>query len=516
MSRHLAALSLLLAAAGAGAASASVSSSASAGAVSASVSSSAARPNFVVILTDDVDVLLGGVDGMPRLLSEVRGGGRDFTAAYVTTPICCPSRTALLSGRFGHNLQEKTQGWCGAFTGFPAENATWAAALQDAGYVTAMVGKLHNSPPQHYVPKGWTEFFSLNNECQYFENTFNCDGKTCAYGRAPADYMTSVIGNRSIDFLKRVAGGPAPFLAYIAPHSSHMPATPAPWYANASIPHAGAPRTPAFGASGAGKHWVTAELAPLTPAIVDGIDAIARDRARSLLSVDDIVAAGFDTLRAAGALDNTHVLFTSDHGYDLGTFRLSVEKFHSLENVIRVPFFWRGPGVPANSTSEAIVSQVDIGATLLELAGVAGPPTDGRSFARALTAPAGGPPPPGWRDAMLVEYGSWGTGYIVRGPCSDGCGVCPDGAMNQLLDAPSNTWSAIRVRNASMNALYAEYRPGPDAPVAPSSSNFTEYYDLAADPYQLVNLAPKLPPATRAALSAQLFRYASCVGAECP
>lgn len=475
----------------------------------------AAPPNFVVILTDDVDRLLGGVDGMPRMLKELRDGGREFNASYVTTPICCPSRTALLSGRFGHNLDEKTHGWCGAFTGFPAENTTWTAALQGAGYVTGLFGKMHNSPPVGYVPRGWSDFFSLNNECTYYNNNYNCNGSTCSYGSAPADYMTAVIGNRSLDFIKRVAGGPSPFLAYIAPHSSHMPATPAPWYNATVVPHMRAPRTPAFGAAGTGKHWVTAELPPLTSAIVDGIDAIARDRARSLLSVDDIVAAVFDALRAANALDNTHVLFTSDHGYDLGTFRLSVEKFHTYENVVRVPLFWRGPGVPPNSTSRALVSQVDLGATLLELAGVAGPPTDGRSFAGALTAPPGAPPPPG-RDAMLIEYGGWGTGYIVRGPCSAGCGVCADEAMNQLLDAPSNTWSAIRILNATMNAMYVEYRPGPDAPVAPASTNFTEFYDLTEDPFQLVNRAPDLAPAARAALSAELFRYATCAGASCP
>ena len=293
----------------------------------------APKPNFVVVLTDDVDVLLGGIDGMPNLLDSMRTHGRSFDAAYVNTPICCPSRTALLSGRYGHNLQEKAHGWCGAFTGFPLENHTWVTALHDAGYTTAMHGKYHNSPPTKYVPEGWDDFLSLNNECQYFNNTFNDNGKHVVFGDKPEDYMTSVIGNRTITWLKDAVAGSQPFLAYIAPHAAHMPATPAPWYANAPIPHMGAPRTPAYGVQGVGKHWVIESLAELSPAMEEGIDLIARDRARSLLSVDDIIREVVEVLTEANALSSTYLIFSSDHGYDLGTFRLSVEKFHSLENL---------------------------------------------------------------------------------------------------------------------------------------------------------------------------------------
>ena len=55
--------------------------------------------------------------------------------------------------------------------------------------------------------------------------------------------------------------------------------------------------------------------------------------------------------------------------YNLGTFRISVEKFHHLENDLRVPFLVHGPGVAPNSTSDALVNNVDLGATILDLAG---------------------------------------------------------------------------------------------------------------------------------------------------
>jgi N-acetylglucosamine-6-sulfatase len=182
------------------------------------------------------------------------------------------------------------------------------------GYVTSMSGKYHNSPPRNYVPLGWDDFFSLNNECQYFNNSFNSNGTTVQYADSPRDYMTSLIGNRSLAFLRNAVQGSAPFLAYIAPHASHMPATPAPWYANAPVGGGHALRTPAFNAAGTGKHWVISDLAELSPAMVAGVDMIYENRLRSLLSVDDIIGDVVALLRDAQKLDNTYFFYTSDHG----------------------------------------------------------------------------------------------------------------------------------------------------------------------------------------------------------
>ena len=117
--------------------------------------------------TDDQDVTLGGLDDMPATLSLLKAGGRTYSNAFVDTPICCPSRTSTLSGLYGHNLaQQELHDWCGNFTGRAIENATWITSLHDAGYATSMSGKYHNAPPKNFVPNGWDDFFSLNNECQ--------------------------------------------------------------------------------------------------------------------------------------------------------------------------------------------------------------------------------------------------------------------------------------------------------------------------------------------------------------
>jgi len=477
---------------------------------------SARPPPFVFLLTDDQDSLLGGLDAMPFTRDFLAAGGTTFARGYVTTPICCPSRTTTLSGRLGHNLgEQRLQNWCGAFTRTPLENATWVTALHDAGYATGFSGKYHNAPPTGYVPRGWDDFFSLNNECQYFNNTFNDNGRHVAFGDAPADYMTSLIGNRSLAFLRSVPAA-APFFAYIAPHSSHMPTTPAPWYADAPLPSERVARTPAYNASGAasGKHWVISELAPLTPAFEEAIDGIFALRHRNLLSVDDIVRDVAAELRASGRLDDTYFIYTSDHGYNLGTFRLSVEKFHFLENDIRVPFLVRGPGVAAGARSASLVANVDVGATVLDLAGVppaARPPTDGASFARELRGGA-----PGARDRLVVEYGGWGTGYVPRGPCAVGCGMCGR-ELTQLVDAPSNTYTGLRILNATHDLAYAEFRPSSLVPIARASTNWTELYDMAQDPFQLRNLAAEPGAAALvAALSRELWAVANCELGGCP
>lgn len=75
----------------------------------------------------------------------------------------------------------------------------------------------------------------------YFGNMFNDQGEM--WTAAPTDYLTSLIGNKSVEWLSTVAKGDQPFYAYIAPHAPHVPASVAPWYEQAPIPSEIAPRT---------------------------------------------------------------------------------------------------------------------------------------------------------------------------------------------------------------------------------------------------------------------------------
>jgi len=233
------------------------------------------------------------------------------------------------------------------------------------------------------------------------------------------------------------------------------------------------------------------------------------------MSVDDILREVVDTLQAAGALDNTYIIFSSDHGYNLGQFRLPSGKFNAFENDIRVPFYVRGPGVAKGvELPSVLVNNVDLAPTILELAGVdAGAGAlDGRSFAGQLGGGGGGGG--AWsRDRLVFEY--WGLGYTERGPCSNGTSPCPKGPQ-ALEDAPSNTWAGLRIVNATHNIKYAEFRPGPGSPIERASTNFTIAFDLAADPFELVNLAASWPAALLQQYSTELWRVATCAGAQCP
>jgi N-acetylglucosamine-6-sulfatase len=475
-------------------------------------------------LQDDQDLVLGSLDVMPTVRSRVFEAGMTFENAFVATPLCCPSRTATLTGRFPHNLNDEGLGWCGNYLTTYMNN-TFVDDLHNAGYHTILSGKLINdmgsmcssrvgSPV--VVPTGFDQFQGMCNEVTYYNNFINLDGVMMETGApgTPNSYLTSVLGNQSVAWLHSALAGEKPVFAYIAPHAPHLPATPAPWYEDVPMPSQ-APRTPSWNVASPDKHWLLAGQPPMSEVLINASDTTYANRLRSLLSVDDMVAAVLDELDASG--EPYYFFYVSDHGYHLGQFRLFVEKREPYDTDIRVPLAVRGPGITANSTSAAIVANVDLGATILELAGVAPRVTDGRSFASQL-----GPSPPTWpRDRALIEM--WAgmdlpATYQFIGPCSP-MPPCSNGSgyptLASLIDAPGNTYSGLRIINDTHNFAYVEFRPR-NSSMVPASSNWTEVYDLAADPWSLTNLAGSLPKATLEAFSAELWALATCTLGNCP
>jgi N-acetylglucosamine-6-sulfatase len=469
-------------------------------------------------MADDQDVRLGGLTPMNQTRRLLQEQGTTFENGFVTTPVCCPSRTATLSGMYAHNLDDQHKGWCGDFK--TRENNTFALWLQEAGYQTGLFGKYYNAYGdfcEHnvHVPKGWTRWFSMCDDNKFFNNKFNDQGTMVSHGDAPEDYMTSVIGNKSVDWLHEVTqvqerdGSQTPFFAYIAVHAPHVPATPAPWYNN-TLPNQTAPRTPNWDYLGSDHHWVIREQPALTNELQQFSDDLFMRRWRSILSIDDIVGKVVSIVETAGLLDSTYFFYTSDHGYNLGQFRLPSGKFQVYDHDIKVPYLIRGPMVPAGHISNAIVSNVDIVPTVLELAGVTPRyDLDGKSLNPVLQ----GGVPESWRDTILIEY--WGLGYVRRGPCHQGVSPCP--GHDALEDAPSNTYSAIRVinNNTTTDILYAEYRPRDALPVA-SSSNFTEMYDLTKDPFEMHNIVNVTDINTVDHYKQMLYEVITCKGKQCP
>jgi hypothetical protein len=331
--------------------------------------------------------------------------------------------------------------------------------------------------------------------------------------------MTAVLGNRSLAFLRNATAQALPWVQYVGFHAPHLPATPAPWYASAPVPVA-APRTRAWNVGWEGKHFVVDNGVdkPMSAGLINGSDVLYGQRLRSLLSVDDFIGAAMEHLEGVGALQNTFVLFTSDHGYHLGQWGMWCEKAMPYDHDTRVPLFVRGPGVAAGSVVGALVAMnVDVGPTLLELAGAANAwpsgtaQRDGRSLAPLLRDPSA--PPSGWRERMLIEFVGWITAYEWLTPKQFGLTPSTDGG---LINGAANRWVALRVANASAITLTADFRP-PNT-IGREATNWTEIYDLAADEESLVNLAvgARLPQRTVDQMRDELWAVAGCAGTACP
>ncbi|BCJ48662.1 hypothetical protein Asp14428_01370 [Actinoplanes sp. NBRC 14428] len=458
---------------------------------SASAPAGDARPNIVLVLTDDLSLNL--VRFMPHVLALQRRG-TTFTNATVTNSLCCPSRASLLTGRYPHSTGIFTNdGIDGGFVLFHRrghENSTFATDLQQAGYRTALLGKyLNRYQPANtlgtaapYVPPGWSDWHVAGNGYAQFGYTLNENHVVRRYGHAPGDYLTDVLSARASAFIEESAAARTPFLLEVATFAPHSPYTPAPRDAGA-FPGLTAPRGPAFDALPADPPKWLADREPLTAGERARIDDTFRKRAQSVRSVDRLLAAVQATLARTGVAGNTVVVFTSDNGFHTGEYRLNPGKQTAFDTDVRVPLVIAGPNVGAGRTVAAPVQNIDLRPTFADLAGIPAPPqADGRS----LTPLFAGPEPP-WRTAALIEH---------HGPDADP--TDPDRPRPGSGNPPS--YAALRTPAYT----YVEYVDGS-----------REFYNRRVDPHQLRNIAAKLPPERLAELHRALKALTTCRADTC-
>ena len=440
-------------------------------------------PNIVLIVTDDLDARSFAF--MPRVKSLIGDRCVTFKSAYVSVPICCPSRASIFCGKYAHNhgvrFNGAPDGGFEAFRDGGQEASTIATWLKGRGYRTAMIGKYLNGYPSGdpaYVPPGWDEWFGIDSELTsdtYYNYSVNADGQPLSFGNADQDYETDVLDRRATDFLRvATADRTRPFLLYVAPSAPHTSAIPAPRHASA-FPDALAPRVPSFNEEDVSDkpEWVR-EMDVLSARDIDKLDQLYRQRLRTLLAVDEMVQHLLGTLDQAGVLDNTYVFFTSDNGFQLGEHRFPHGKDAPYEESILVPLVARGPGVPAGSVLTHLVSNVDFGPTFAEMARA---PLSGELDGLSLVPLLGSNPPAAasWRKDVIVEH-----------------------FARQRSGIPA--FEELRTPTAA----YIEYEDGND-----------ELYDMQADPYQLDNLFGHAPAAMVAALSSRLAALKKCAGVSC-
>src|SRR5919109_1004002 len=418
-----------------------------------------ARPNVLVIMTDDQTVESLRVMGNVKTL--LAGQGTTFDTSFASFSLCCPSRATFLTGQYAHNHGVMGNAApAGGYAKLDSSN-TLPVWLQGAGYHTVHIGKYLNGYPgsnRTHVPAGWTEWYGSIDPStyQFYGYTLNENGRLATYGTDAASYQADVYARKAVDAVRSLAPAPAPFfisVAFLAPHSggpreSDDPRTlatpvPAPRHRNrfAAEP---LPESASFNEADVSDKPLGIRSRPLMSVQqVADVTENYRQRLESLLAVDEAVAAIFAALRETGELDQTLIVFTADNGFFHGEHRVPAGKVLLYEPSIRVPLILRGPGVPRGQRVSDLVANIDVAPTIIDASG-----------AHPLRVLDGLSLLPLARDAGRR------TGrdiLIERGP----------GGNNQQI------FTALR----TARYLYAEY-----------SNGERELYDLVRDPDQLTSL----------------------------
>jgi arylsulfatase A-like enzyme len=386
----------------------------------------AAAPNFVVFLTDDqrFDTLWA----MPNVQSKLVARGVRFDRAYIQTPMCCPTRAAILSGGFF----SKNTGVLMNPVPKPSDNGgvlrfndrdTIALHLQAQGYQTMLLGKYLNGfysrmpgYPRGYVPPGWSRFVALLSSAvktDWYDMKFlvGSSGQQPSTGvivGSGGRYVTDYQRDEALGFLNSVRNDP--FFLYLAFNAPHAPAQP---------PVEDAALFPDYRYRGRG--YGESDLSDKPVWVSDPNkhkwlkkpdDEHPRNQLRTLQSVDRAIGVIVDTLQQQGKLDKTVFIFASDNGYMWGEHGLFFGKGLAYEESIRVPFVVVMPGVAARTDRDSLVyADVDMSATIYDLAGV-NRHVDGVSLVPLLRnrdAP--------WRSQLVVQNygfragsaGAWGA-----------------------------------------------------------------------------------------------------------
>jgi arylsulfatase A-like enzyme len=394
-------------------------------------------PNILIFLTDDQRASGTVTEAvMPNVRRWLAGGGRTFTDFYGTTPLCCPDRSVLFSGRYAHNTGVLTN----ADASVLDQASTMQRLLQGTGYRTAIVGKFLNGWDTSEAPPYFNDHALVAGG--YTDVWFDVDG----VGRR-VPYSTGFIGEQTIAYLDTFERDDTqPWMLVVATTAPHHPWTPSDRYAEADVgPWNGNPSTRETDRSDK-PPWVRSLRFSLSQARI-----VRTAQLRTLRSVDDMVGGVLTHAESLGELSDTLVIYTSDNGYVWGDHGLggdhgtAGQKRFPYTASVRVPFFLRWDGhVRAGSIDRRLTGMVDVAATVLEAAGVDPDyQLDGHSLLSRYS-----------RRRILLEY--W-------------------------LDAGAPgipAWVSLRTPTAQLIQWFE-----PSGAIA-----FREYYDVREDPWQLVNL----------------------------
>ena len=416
-------------------------------------------PNIILIVTDDMDI--DSIKKMPKLQSLLVDNGVTFTNAFVSSPVCIPSRASILKGQYMH-----THGVIGAKEAakLTSDNTTLAAILHDNGYRTAMMGKYFNGFKPKSIPYGWDEWNEIITDNVYYNYKLRENDKYVDYGNNKEDYISDVFKNKAIDFIKN-SDQSHPFFLYFSTVAPHVPVISAEefknLFENEKISFSfedDLSDKPAWVRNFYAKNeYFDKPFFSIHKTDTKKAEKWYRNRWRTLQSIDNSILAITDTLRDRNQINNTYIFFVSDNGGGLSKHIQVGAKLSPYEEGIHVPFIAFGPSIPKNEKRNHVVSTVDLLPTIAEIAGINFPDKiDGLSLLPVLAKKT--VEKEKWRESVVVELGA--------------------------IDELSWTWRSVPPMYRILRAekyKYIEYITGEK-----------EYYDLIADPNEMTNLYYKM------------------------
>jgi N-acetylglucosamine-6-sulfatase len=370
------------------------------------------RPNIIFILIDDLRWDELGCAGHPFIktpnIDRIAKEGAMFRNAFMTTPLCSPSRASFLTGQYAH-----THGITDNVDRSAASHqlVTFPLLLHRSGYATAFIGKWHMGNDDTQRP-GFDRWVSFKGQGSYIDPEINEDGKDVKPGR----YITDLLTGYAVEFIKRRHD--KPFLVYLAHKAIHPEVM---QHGDGSVNLAEAerfipaerhrnlyagekiPRRPSAMRPPTGKPSLQRRIGdlPSLGANTGTPDEAVLGRLRSLMAIEEGVGDILKALEETAQLDNTVIVLTSDNGYFYGEHGLSVERRLAYEESIRMPLLVRYPkAIKAGTVRDEFALNIDLAPTLLELAGVNAPAAmQGRSLVPFLKGAS-----PVWRNSFLIEY----------------------------------------------------------------------------------------------------------------
>lgn len=326
--------------------------------MSQSKEKSTQKPNFIIILADDLGFADLSMNGSKQIntpnIDALAKTGTNFNQSYVSSAVCSPSRAGLITGKnqveFGYdnNLSEHTPGFDPEYAGLPVTEKTIASRLKEFGYATGLIGKWHLGYKEQFHPlrRGFDEFWGYTGGGHdYFTSEVENKGRKepieCNY-KTPQKitYITDDKGDECSDFILRHKD--EPFFLYASFNAPHAPMQ------------------------------ATNDDLELYKHIKD---EGRRTYAAMVHRLDVNVGKIVKVLENEGLLENTLVIFLSDNGGPADqNFSCNApyrgQKGILLEGGIHVPYIMSWPGrIPSNKTFEKPISALDIAPTFFELAG---------------------------------------------------------------------------------------------------------------------------------------------------